>query len=332
MLTRRLAILISLAGLHHTDRCAHAWSEGGHRVVASIAYDNLSPELRAKLVALLRKHPRFNQEFRVRMPEGLAPRDEDRWIFLQASIWPDLIRGKPEFDRPTWHYINEFTFLGEVDEMALKNELTTNLAKALPEDLPGEAVPETKLNIIQAIKLSLARLRDPNMSDEVKAIYICWLMHLVGDLHQPLHSTGLFSRARFNTESGDRGGNSIPVKQQGNLHSLWDSLLGRRITLNDVRGEAAAMLQDEELKSAGIKALEDLTPETWTSESMQIARSFTYSKQILDAVRLRESSPEQPLPMIDLPEEYLKRAGRFARIRTTQAGFRLAASFRKALE
>ena len=85
-----------------------AWSAGGHRIIANIAYDRLDVKTRNKIVQILRKHPRFQQEFAKRKPAWIrnAPAaDQDRWIFLQASIWPDLIRCKSPLDNPTWHYI-----------------------------------------------------------------------------------------------------------------------------------------------------------------------------------------------------------------------------------
>lgn len=317
-----MVFTLSVSGLVE-PRC-YGWSAGGHRIVANLAFDDLKPAVRNKVVAILKNHPRFTEEFKNQMPDDLAEVDKDRWIFLQASIWPDLIRGISEHNRSTWHYINEPFFLTNQDKAALENELTTNLKRELPANLPDSPVPKTKLNVIQAIKLCLKRLKDENTEEKVKAIYICWLMHLVGDLHQPLHSTGLFSRGRFNTASGDKGGNSIRTQQQGNLHRLWDRLLGRRVSLNDVRGNAAKILQNEEWKQAGQTAAEDLTPETWTKESHEMAKSFTYHKSVLDEVKGKEATPEMPLAKVNLPEDYLKEAGNKARLRIAQAGFRLS--------
>ncbi len=72
-----------------------------------------------------------------------------------------------------------------------------------------------------------------------KAVYFCWLLHLIGDLHQPLHSSAAcFSAKRF--REGDLGrerDQRLPTR--GNLHGRWDGMLGNDYLLNDIRRRAA---------------------------------------------------------------------------------------------
>jgi hypothetical protein len=176
---------------------------------------------------------------------------------------------------------------------------------------PTRLDPE-KWNVAQAVKHCQATLvGDGPPSD--KALACCWLLHLVGDLHQPLHSTALISE-RFPT--GDRGGNSIPTVQGGNLHALWDGLLGRRHRPNDVKREVAELRERSELW----KVDTECNVEAWIQESHELAKSFAYSPQIIEAVK-------QPgdLQKINLPREYLSAAGEHARRRIVAAGLRLAA-------
>ena len=63
-------------------------------------------------------------------------------------------------------------------------------------------------------------------------------------MHQPLHSTAMFSDYFPN---GDRGGNQIPLARGRNLHSLWDNLLGRQHYLRNVDREVAELRADREL-------------------------------------------------------------------------------------
>ena len=83
---------------------ASAWNDTGHQVVALIAWDNLPPELRSKLVAMMRQ-----AEPATRLP-SLFPEDKRsmdvraREFFRRAATWPDLIREVPELHRPTWHH------------------------------------------------------------------------------------------------------------------------------------------------------------------------------------------------------------------------------------
>lgn len=140
----------------------------------------------------------------------------------------------------------------------------------------------------------------------------CWLFHLIGDIHQPLHSTALVN-ARF--PEGDRGGNLIPVVQGKNLHSLWDNLLGRQSRPNDVQREVAQLAGRQNLWEVDTK---DVVA-GWLRESHQLAKSVVYSPEILAAINA--SGELQP---INLPESYVKAAGETARARVVAAGVRLA--------
>src|ERR1700722_9416523 len=72
---------------------SQAWGPAGHKIVASIAFRRLSPEKQAKIVALLKKHPRYEDDFAGKMPDDLSEQLTNEWIMQQAAIWPDLARG-----------------------------------------------------------------------------------------------------------------------------------------------------------------------------------------------------------------------------------------------
>ena len=130
-----------------------------------------------------------------------------------------------KFNHGTWHYINVPAFLSPADEQALAGKLNVN------QSLDAPATPEEKMNAIQTLRVTRAMLVDPNVSDGDKAVMMTWLFHLVGDIHQPLHSSALFSQKLF--PNGDRGGNDIKTKQRGNLHSLWDGFLGGKVSVRE---------------------------------------------------------------------------------------------------
>src|SRR5262245_37211349 len=92
-----LALVLTCWSLIATH--AWGWGQGGHRVVANIAYDQLEKPVRTRIVTMLREHhPDFKLRFEDRIAKELPnanPDDIERWIFLQASIWPDLIRSIP---------------------------------------------------------------------------------------------------------------------------------------------------------------------------------------------------------------------------------------------
>ena len=274
---------------------AVAWNALGHKVICEIAWQELSPEKRQRIVDTIKRHPAFAEDFARDMPSE----DIDRWIFQHAGTWPDLARGGP-YDRPTWHYINRPVFLN--GERPITANLVTDPSRS----------PTDKYNCIQAAKHSLAIIHDPNAVAVDKALAYCWLFHLVGDMHQPLHAVSLYGD-RF--PDGDRGGNSIPLARGRNLHSLWDNLLGRDSRMPSVEREIAELRADRELWN-----VDTGTPEDWVAESRQLAETVVYDPIILRAA----SEPGERLQPILLPESYMTRAGRVARQRIVAAGLRLA--------
>ena len=117
-----------------------------------------------------------------------------------TSNWPDFIKSDPSYKYlDVWHYINLRSGLSETD---LKNYLAT--------DTVTDAY--TKLNWLTA------QLKNKELEQDKKVLYLRLLIHIVGDLHQPLH----IGRAE------DRGGNGVKVnwfKDPSNLHTVWDTKL-----------------------------------------------------------------------------------------------------------
>lgn len=273
---------------------ASAWNGLGHKVVADIAWQQLNEGQHAEIVRTLRRHPRFDPDFVRDIPEA----DQDRWIFQHAATWPDQIRGNHEYDMPTWHYVNIPLFIG--DERQVDFNRSTR-----PEGVSAQ------WNVLQAVE----HCREILNSDEPpqkKALAYCWLFHLVGDLHQPLHAVALVGD-RF--PEGDRGGNSIPVVRGRNLHALWDGLLGRRDRPNDVKRAVAELQERREWWDVDTT----IDVPAWVDESYELCKSNVYSPEILTAIQ----HPGELAP-ITLPEEYLKSAGETARQRVVAAGLRLA--------
>src|SRR5438105_3943751 len=92
---------------------ALAWNATGHKIIASVAFRQLTAAEQAKIVTLLKRHPRFMEDFAEQMPDDVRRGNEtnrNEWLFQQAAIWADTVRsGPPEkqaFNRPEWHYIN----------------------------------------------------------------------------------------------------------------------------------------------------------------------------------------------------------------------------------
>jgi hypothetical protein len=263
-------------------------------------------ELSSAAVRVLRRHPRFDDDFFKRCRETVS--DDDRWIFQHAATWPDIARGLPagergKYDRPTWHYVNFPVFPGSERPVKFNTSLD-------PAEQPNPQV----YNVGQAVAHVRGVLASDAAPDEMAVAY-CWLFRLVGDLHQPMHAVALVSERM---PAGDRGGNSIPVRRGGNLHSLWDNLLGRQDRKADVAREVAALQRHPEFWE--VETAPDVP--MWIDESRQLAESFAYDPIIREAIK----SPGD-LPPIELPESYMQKAGEHAQRRVVAAGLRLAALF-----
>ena len=296
---------------------ASAWDEAGHKKTAEIAFDLLSRSDQQHVVAILRAHPRFKEDFVARMPEEMATAGETekaRWLFAQASIWPDIIQNLGEEIRRqhhhgTWHYINLPVFLTERDEKEFAGRLDHNMSTEFAPSLRHH------LNLIQALKGNLLVWRDATASDSAKAMALCWILHLTGDIHAPLHNVALFSKEYF--AQGDRGGNLIAIKRDGdvtNLHALWDGLAN--YFDNHSPDEDTIKLPAND--AADIQSIDD-----WARDGQEIAKDFAYAEEVRS--QLLAQRPRQRNPQITLSAEYLATAEEIARPQVIIAGHRIAA-------
>ena len=281
---------------------AHAWNSLGHKVIADIAWQQLDAPMRKLIVDTLRRHPKFAEHFTNKRTETVA--DEDRWIFQHAATWADQVRRQRDFDHPTWHYVNFPVFIGPERPVTFNRE----------EQPRGDLKTWNVMQAVAACRKVIASDAPPSQ----KALAYCWLFHLVGDLHQPLHCVAMVCD-RF--PSGDRGGNSVIVRQGGNLHALWDNLLGSQSRMQDVAREVAELKQHPEWWNVDTKG----DVRAWIDESRELAESFTYCAEIRAAIQ-----QQGEIASIELPESYLRDAGERARCRVVVAGMRLAALLREA--
>ena len=100
----------ALVALGLGARPAYAWDELGHRVVARIAWDHLTPQAQAAAVRLLMNAPANSG---IRALAADAPEAErGRELFVLAAVWPDIIRNRGYVGYPyahsDWHYVNFF--------------------------------------------------------------------------------------------------------------------------------------------------------------------------------------------------------------------------------
>ncbi|TDX61903.1 S1/P1 nuclease [Methylosinus sp. sav-2] len=296
----RTASAVALLALSTTT--VRAWWDMGHMAVAAVAYERLTPAARARAAALLRLNPNFDKWVR-----GVPAAEQDRAAFVHAATWADDIKRSNNYQRGSiaqdgadatanagysdhlvhdyWHYV----------DLPFSSDGT-----------PGESPrAPNALTQIEAFRRALA---SNSASDDVKSYDLVWLLHLVGDVHQPLHATSRFSRGM---PKGDQGGNKETVCLAftcgAKLHAYWDGLLGDRGGPSDAEALAATLPSPD----ATAAAVED--PATWVKESEQLAEQAVYIGPIGDGAG--------PFALTDA---YQADAKRIAQQQVALAGARLA--------
>lgn len=218
---------------------ASAYWEYGHETIAAIAWRNVGPGTRAKIDALLRQSRLLD-----------TPTCPARTI-EQASVWADCIKplGERFSHAYSWHYQNV--------DVCRPFDL-----KAACRD--GNCV---SAQITRDVKL----LQDARVPVREKVQALAFLIHFVGDLHQPLHAG----------DRGDLGGNrakadyGIYAPERFNLHSIWDGPLAERA----VSTPPAIVRTYTPAERAPVQAG---TVEDWSRDSYRTAKDVVYASAMGD--------------------------------------------------
>lgn len=162
-----------LLGALLTPSLGWSWGIKGHKIVALIAQNRLTPEAKLGVKSLL-----------------------GRQDLAAVATWADDVRSEPDWmHTKPWHYLD------------------------MNDDETMETMPEPEGgHIVQAIDGMIEALQDATVSKEEKKNALMFLVHFMGDIHQPLHVG----------RRTDHGGNSISVtfeKKVTNLHALWDTVM-----------------------------------------------------------------------------------------------------------
>lgn len=129
---------------------------------AAIAYADLkerNPDLVVKVIEVLNQNPLFESEWAPKL-EQVSGDDRDLYLFMLAARWSDDVRGNPKYDRPAWHYVN------------------------IPYR-PAETVVEIpqEEGILTAFAENSSIAKSAESDDEARAVALCWMFHLMGDVH-----------------------------------------------------------------------------------------------------------------------------------------------------
>ena len=294
---------------------AAAWNYSGHCIVAEIAYERLTPRVRARVDRMIREHPDYNRIFTQGAADATKadPAALARYAFVHAAPWPDLII-----------YSDDRFY----DELA-PNAQPTPLLPGFPDmmrhrawhyfdhGISGDGTPAIEQRPPHLMTELPRLLAEIATADSRQAAYdLPWLEHLTGDVHQPLHLTSRFLKSQ---PKGDAGGNFVFVEPDRNLHSLWDDAAAPRdLSDDDIVRYAREITADY---PAGSPL--SLDPAQWATESFELDKSAVYT------FGLETGSKEQPLI---LPPLYEERAKRIARQRVALAGYRLGEILIKILQ
>lgn len=225
-------------------------------------------------------------------------------LFMIASTWPDIVRDRKfpvryaKYHHSNWHYADTFW----TDENG-KIKLLGNT-----DGEGGKAVEK----LYEFEKL----LSDPKASNADKAIALAWVLHLAGDIHQPLHAS---ARVTDLEPKGDQGGNlflltpkDTPRDKQMTLHWFMDSIVGRNVERGDACDSdylfpiARSIMKKNPASTKGT----DSAFEEWQQESVRLTQEKVFTK---DLIRFQMPSAK-----------YTKNVYALSQTRLAEAGHRIA--------
>lgn len=243
MPNRLVAALCGVIALFSLAVPANAYWEYGHESVARIAWEQMRPDTRRQVAALLR------QGRLLETPECPVATIE------QASIWADCI--KPLGDRfayvYSWHY--------------------QNVDVCKPFDLKSACKDG---NCVSAqIERNARLLADPKGPTRERLMALALLVHFMGDLHQPMHA-GDHQDLGGNRVAANYG----IVGGRANLHSIWDGWLAERAISTPPSGPSAMLAQ---ISSAERERIAAGTVEDWSREMWGKARDLAYKTLVGDS-------------------------------------------------
>ena len=317
----RLALLFLLVFVLAAP--AYAWNDFGHMTVAYLAYQKLTPVTRTRANALIKLNPYYDK-WSAAVPAGL---DKDLVIFMFAALWADQIKGDRAFtsdgtaggNRPEGSP-DPARNTGYDDKLMHKYRHFIDL----PFSIDGTSTASFQIpspNAQDSIALFRAVLASADL-DPKKSYDLVWVLHLVGDIHQPLHATTRLSSA---LPQGDDGGNKVKLHCTAcpsNLHAFWDDALGVTTKLATPPEEKG--LPDE----ASIRAIIAFAKKVRrpaaaagakSSEAVWVQESFTLAQQ-----NVYPGLADNGDGTFTLTAAYKKSALALAKKRVALAGVRLA--------
>jgi hypothetical protein len=287
----------------------NAWDGTGHMLVAQIAYERLNPKARVRVDELA------SQLDRTGMPYNA----------VSLACWPDDIKDKNSKSpfqgkfRP-WHYIDIGCSTNDPDVLAHAPTLS-----------------QTNGDVIAALNLCVGVIKNKKTNELVpsEAVALALVMHFVGDIHQPLHTT---ARYNPNPKPGDKyrddaGGNGVSVANlvdtpwSKNLHTFWDEAYRRFYQDGEVKATPELTEVDVMTNPATKEWMKRLEADAPSNPNLQFdAKGWALESHAI-ACTMVYGTLDEPYGArnIKLQEKYVNEAVQIARHRIVLAGYRLAA-------
>jgi len=285
-------LALGLAANIAQPRTALAWGDDGHRVAALIAQSFLGADVLKRVNALLAADT-----------DALTPHD-----IASAATWADKYRdsntnGARQKTRQ-WHFVDIELTAPDLDQACFNHP-------ALPRGTVASNGPADDC-VVDKIEEFAAELANPATDLEEQVVALKFLLHFVGDLHQPLHAS----------DDHDRGGNNKKVAaswiKAGNLHHYWDTEF---VDLLETDAKSIASDLIGHISKDQRKQWQAGSPSDWAKDSFQIGKADAYGL-------LSEPSSGGSYGLSD---KYVKTATADVALQLSKAGVRLASLLNKAL-
>ena len=300
---RRLLPLAALAmALASPLDAAHAWGDEGHEIIANIAYGRLKPATKKRVDALLAADK-----------DALTGAD-----FASRATWADKWR---DSDRDTtkvnyqatrnWHFVDIELDAGSLDAACFNHP-------ALPAGTPASKGP-AKTCVVDKVKQFNAELRSPATPAVERTLALKFVLHFVGDLHQPLHASN-------HHDSGGNGQNVMhgAITNPDNLHSYWDRELVQKLGRD---AQAAAQTLNQAISAPQAKLWTAGDAATWAQQANAQAKAVAYD---FSGLQMVDDQQGGKAPFLDAT--YDNRALPVVREQLSKAGVRLAALLNASLK
>lgn len=223
------AALATLLGIAAPWLPAFAWNDEGHMAVAYLAYVRLEPATKNRVNSLLKLNPYYPEWLR-RIPPGTSETDTKMMVFMLAATWADQIKSDPNYRDDGINGGNTPDGPMSSQNIGYRDNLRHKYWHFIDTPYSQDGTPLPKVlspngeTQIAAFRIVLGSSK----AEALKSYDLVWIEHLVGEIHQPLHSIARVSR---DMPTGDAGGSLVRLCNlpcRVSLHTFWDDLIGSR--------------------------------------------------------------------------------------------------------